>query len=167
MPEAPSAPAAIAKLAEKPESTTDAERSVALDWFLNEDPQEAASDSVELNVGGPVGTGKERFVPFRIQVVDRERIRAIRKQSETGTGDEREVDEMEANLRIAVEGLLDPDLKVPENRVVRGQKYMDPADALKARFAHKPGLIDQLAGKIVNLSGYDDKDVREVRAAKN
>ena len=38
---------------------------------------------------------------------------------------------------------------------------------LKHRFRRKPGLIDQLAGRIMDLSGYDEEDVREAEAAKN
>jgi hypothetical protein len=51
-------------------------------------------------------------------------------------------------------------------RKVRGQSYMDPADALEARFAHKPGLVDQITGKVIDVSGYGDGDLREVRAGK-
>lgn len=157
-----------AAAAKAPQDITTNEASLATEWFLSEDEQEVAFDTIELNVGGPQGSSKEKWVPFKIQVVDRDEIRRIRQEATAvGRDGTPEVNEMEANLRIAVKGLMDPDLSQPENRKVRGQSYLDPGDALAARFAHKSGLIDQLAGKIVELSGYNDADVREVRAAGN
>lgn len=144
---------------------TPTEASLATEWFLSEEEQEVAFKDIEINVG----VNEDKWIPIRIQVVDRDEIRRIRQEA-TAVNREGvpEVNEMEANLRIAVEGLLDPNVKGDEKlRTVRGQKYLDPGDALKARFAVKSGLIDQLSGKIVELSGYNDADVREIRAAGN
>lgn len=143
------------------------QQQTATDWFMSTDAEEVAWAWIDINVA-PAGA-KEKLVPFKIQVVDRDRIRDLRKQAtvEKANGTE-EIDEMEANLQIAVEGLLEPDLRnKPELRTVRGQEFLDPADALRARFAYKPGIIDQIAGRVVQISGYNDKDVKEVRAAGN
>ncbi len=138
----------------------------ATDWFLSTDEEEVAWAWVPVNVA-PAGA-KEKIVEFKIQVVDRDEIRALRKQAEqTNASGAREINEMEANLRIVVEGFMEPDLHDEKNRTIRGQRFADPADALKARFAHKPGLIDQLATKVMEISGYDEADVKEVRAAGN
>lgn len=140
----------------------------ATDWFLNPDEEESiAWATLPINVA-PAGR-KENIVNFKIQVVDRDEIKRMRKEATIQKPDGmEEIDEMEANLRIAVEGLLDPDIKNDEKlRNVRGEQYMDPGDALRARFAHKPGIIDQIAGKIVQISGYNSADVKEVKAAGN
>lgn len=159
--------AAVAAVADKaPDKITATEASAATEWFMSPSEEEVASAVIPVNIAA--AGAKEKIVDFKVQVVDRDVIRAIRKSAEVKNADGiRETDEMEANLRIVVEGLIDPDLKDPAMLTVRGQKYMDPADALKARFAFKPGLIDQLAGKIVQVSGYDDSDVKEVKAAGN
>lgn len=141
------------------EELADREVSEATSWFLSEQ-EEIATRAVQLNVG----VEEEHWVTFTVRAVDRDRIAHIRKitRQRGKSGIEGEVNEMEANLRIAAEGLADPDLTDPK---VRGQ-YADPAQALRARFAHKPGLIDQLATRVIEVSGYDDADLREVDAVK-
>jgi len=143
---------------------------LASEWFLDAEAQQAetvASAVVPMNVA-PAGA-PERIVDFRLQVLDRERIEAIRRECTARRSDGTdEVNGMEANLRMVVESLIDPPIRTDPNfRVVRGQTYMDPADALKARLAHKPGLIDQLAGRVTDISGYNTADTKEVKAAGN
>lgn len=159
---------AVAAVAADPANASDSTKSAALEWFLDPDPTDITTAKIDINVGGPDGSGTEQWITLTLQVVDRARIRQIRKESEEKQPDgSKEVNDLEANLRIAVEGLLDPNLKDPKNLVVRGEKFLDPADALRARLAHKPGLIDQISGKVIEISGYDDADVREVKAAGN
>jgi hypothetical protein len=143
---------------------------LASDWFLDNESIEAesvASALVPMNVAPPGQPA--HWVDFKVQVLSRERIKQIRDESTSRMPDGSEKsDDMEANLRMAVEALLDPPIRTdPAYRVVRGQTFIDPGDALKARLAHKPGLIDQLAGRIVEMSGYNSSDVKEVRAAGN
>lgn len=137
--------------------------SAATEWFMSPSEEEVAKAKVPLNVA-PAGA-PENVVDFLVQVLDRDRIRDIRREcTRTLPSGLEEVDEMETNLRIAVEALLDPKLE-GENLVVRGERFLDPADALKARFAYKPGLIDLLAGAVVRVSGYSTADLKEVKAA--
>lgn len=168
---AASAANAVLKTADRepgdPSPAAKADRASATDWFLSSDEQEQAWAWVPVNVAG---AGKpEQIVDFKVQVVDRDKIRELRRASERKNADGiSEVDEMEANLQIVVEGLIEPNLRTDEQfRTVRGQYFPDPAEALRARFAYKPGLIDQIAGKVVEISGYNDKDVKEVKAAGN
>lgn len=136
----------------------------ALDWFLSDDPDEGvATKVIALNVA--TKPGEERWIEWTIQAMQRERIQTIRDQvrkrgRRARRGDE--TDEAQSNLRIATEGTVYPDLRDPK---VRGE-FLDPSDALKHRFRNKPGLIDQIAGEVIGISGYDDDDVREVDAVK-
>lgn len=146
------------------------EMASALDWFLNEDPAAAASEtqSVELNFGTQ---DSPKWVPWTIKAVPMEVMRAIRKKAQSSrlartTG---ETDEYRVNLEIVVEGTVDPDIK-EATRILneQGRFAGDPIDALRAKFQPKPGYVAQLAGKIMTLSGFNDEDVRDAeRAAKN
>jgi len=66
------------------------------------------------------------------------------------------------NLRTIIAGSVDPDIKAIAER-----KRQQPERLLALRFARKPGLIAQLASKIMELSGFDDEDIRSALAAKN
>jgi hypothetical protein len=165
----------VDKLAEIPKGAepelTGQQSMDAADWFLSEDSEDA-TDSFELNVGvGSDGYGKpnELWVIWTVRALDRERIRQIRKNSREkrrrGPGGEGVEDDMQANLRIATDGTVYPDLTDP---MMRGN-VADPAEALHARFKRlgKSGLIDQIASRVLTISGYDDEDMREIQAAKN
>lgn len=150
-----------------PQALTEQEAQDATDWFTSAEVETEGFHDFELNVSN----GKPKWVKFRVGALPRERITEIRKQNTiTILEGDREVkvpDETAINTRIAAEGLLNPDLKDPKNRTVRGEQFMDPAAALAARFAHKPGLIDQITGETIDVSGYNDGDKREVRAGKS
>lgn len=151
------------------EDLTDRQAMDATDWFLSSEEEEDGWKDFDLNVSnGDV----KKWVRFRVQASTRERIDQIRDQNTMTVLDAKGVEEKKPDgpaisLRTAVEGLVRPDLSKPEARRVRGQDYMDPADALAARFAHKPGLIDQIAGQVIAVTGYDDEDMREVAAGKS
>lgn len=142
----------------------------ATDWFLSPEPESEGYMDFELNV---VHGLPQKWVRFRVGVLDPQRITEIRQQHvitrlNPRTGEEEEIlDSVAANRRIAAEGLLRPDMGDPRNRKVRDQSYADPADALVARFAHKPALIDHIAGYVVEVTGYNERDSREVRAGKS
>lgn len=146
---------AVEKVASDEKTTAD-ERSSATAWFLEADAEDDFTSSFQLNVG----VSEEKWITWTVRPVDRDTIDKLRKTYREKDG---EVDASAVNLRIAVEGTVDPDLMSP---AIRG-KYADPGDALRFRFRHKSGLIDQIANKVVEISGYDDTDVREVEAAKN
>ena len=139
------------------------ESSKALAWFLEEDQGQVNTLTFRLNVG--IGE-RDRWIDWTVQALDRDVISQIRKRSERRG----ETDEMLASLRLAAAGTVDPPLTDP---AVLG-KFADPADALRDRFHFKPGLIDQIAAKVTQASGYDDDDVedaagsaeREVSAAQ-
>lgn len=137
------------------------EQNVALEWFLSDDPQdqEDLTRTIEINVGK---SDEEQWIPWTIRAVDLDTLRRIRKatMARRGLG---EFDEVQANLKIVVSGTVEPDLLAAAH-----QMHIATAEkALQRRFRHKPGLLGQISGEIMALSGYDDEDVREVQAAKN
>lgn len=165
----------VAKVAEKDVDILSAETVAdATDWFLAEDPEEEVIATFEINVG----VAKEKWVRWTVKAIDRDRIRDLRKSASGNRAARRaggEPDEMEVNRRIAVDGTVSPNLaderlrtfQVPDGEGTRTHNFIDPADALSYRFRHKPGLIDQIAAKVLSVSGYDDEDIREVAAAGN
>lgn len=157
---------AAARAGKGREKLTDGEKADALEWFLSDTPQddEDASDTIELNVGT---RRRPKWIEWEIQSVDRDLLRKIRRDSSQQSRRQRvmgqtDIDADRANLRIVVEGTIKPDLRAAAQQL----GLVDPADAVKRRFARKPGLIDQIAGEIMSISGFDDEDVREVDAAR-
>jgi hypothetical protein len=130
-------------------------------WFMSEqDAGVKATKVIEVDVGA----AEERFVRWRVEAISRDRIRQIRNLSKVrrgrGMGDE--INDTKANLMIAAEGTVDPDL-----RSIAGQVGApDVAVVLEKRMSHKPGLIDQIANAVLEVSGYDDEDVRDVAAVR-
>ena len=162
--------AAIRKLADDRTVTAD-EADAATEWFLA-DEEPADTDTFELNVGSP---DVPRWISWTVRAVDQEVLRrltrdggrATRRRGQSGVPD---IDPQEANAKIVVEATVAPDLA--EIARVKGvQQTADPLFAqvqvVKHRFRHKPGLIDQIAGRVMDLSGYNEDDVREAIAAKN
>lgn len=154
---------------------TRADVDAATEWFLS-DEELPATRTIRINVGS---ADAQRWIPWTIRSVDSDVLRRIRTEGQnraarrarqaTGLS---EVDPQEANARIVVEGTVAPDLgEIVLKKLRDDQRPSDPAAArmivLKHRFRHKPGLIDQIAGEIMSLSGYDEEDIQEATAAKN
>lgn len=145
---------------------TNEERVDALDWFMGDD-ESAFTHAIEVNVGTPK---KAKWLTWEIRPVDLDTLKRIREKSQGGTRQQRrrsqatgEIDEVEANIRIVIEGTVAPDL----TEIAHSKRLTDPGDVLRRKFAHKPGLLGQIAGEIMSISGYDDEDIREVDAAGN
>lgn len=160
---------AVREAGKSPEAAaamTHEERQDAVEWFMSDNPdEEPATESIELNVS--TDPDKEVWVEWIVKVVPRERIQDIRDKSKKkgkkrSRNQEEEANTTLANLKIATEGTAYPDLRDPK---VRGD-FLDPADALNYRFRNKPGLIDQICAAVIEVSGYDEDDVREVDAVK-
>lgn len=161
---------AVEKLAEGKEEPTEDEIVDATEWFLgqDEDEGERAVKTLEIDVG----ISKPKIIRWVVGSLDRDRIAEIRREAreivQRRHGKRRGMDpldespEMIANVRIAVEGTISPDFS--DDRV-RG-KFADPADAMRHRFKAKSGLIDQIAGHVILLSGFSSEDVQEVDAVK-
>jgi hypothetical protein len=147
------------------EELRDTEIVSATEWFLTADDA-SFTQEIKLNVGTP---DKEQWIIWEIKPVDLDTLTKIRKEAAGQTKAQRravaagDMDEAEINIRICVAGTVSPDLR----KIANDLRMVDPGDALKARFQRKPGLLSQISGEIMSLSGYDDEDVRAVEAAKN
>jgi hypothetical protein len=133
------------------------QENAAVEWFLSD------SEPIEKVIEFNVGTENEpRWIPWTVQPVDLEVLRRIRKNSQTTRRGEG-MDEVEANLKIVVAGTLNPDLR----DMARQRGVPAPEEALRLRFASKPGLLGQIAGEILSLSGYDAEDMRDPTTVGN
>ena len=157
----------IDKVADKRAKLSSEETLDALEWFLSDEEDNLTKD-IELNVGS---SSDIRWITWTIKPVDLDTLKRIRRMAQDpsnraqrrsgqATG---EVDENDAALRIVVAGTASPDLTA----ITKEMGYTDPSDVLKHRFRHKPGLIVQISGEIMGLSGYDDDDIKDVDAAGN
>lgn len=134
------------------------EENAAVEWFLSdEDPIEKA---IEFNVGTE---DKPKWIPWTVQPVDMEVLRRIRKSAQNTRRGAEGLDEVDANLKIVVAGTVNPDLK----EMARQRGVPAPEEALRLRFASKPGLLGQIAGEILSLSGYDAEDMRDPTTVGN
>lgn len=141
----------------------DGEKQDALEWFLAAEDDTDLTHTFQINVGGPT---EKKWVDWTIKPVDMDRLRRIRQkaqqQQSRRSRAQGEFDGLAANVAIVVEGTVSPDLRTAAKQL----NAIEPGMVVRSRFAHKPGLLDQIAGEIMSLSGYDDDDVREVDAAQ-
>lgn len=165
-------PASVRDAAEgKLNASDDAGVPDATEWLLRalQEPPHIEHTLI-VNVGG-VGPDRQE-VSWKIKTLEGKLIRKIREDADQvvrrsgGTGAGTTGASWIANVRIVLEGSVSPDLKA----IARQVGVADPTVVLEQALNHKQGLVDQIAGSILQLSGYDNEDVRdavEVRAAGN
>ena len=147
--------------ADKPVSPTEA--SSALEWFLTEEPDEdiEQTSTIELNVG--VGT-QEKWITWIVRPIDSDELRRIQRQTANlrrrGRQDDLAIDQL-GNLKVIIAGSVEPDIQA-----IAEQQGKQAEAVLLRRFVKKPGLIAQLAGQIMALSGFDDEDVRDAQSVR-
>lgn len=154
-----------------PKGTVTAEVSdAALQWFLD-DTEPTFHRTLELNVGQD---DKPNFVKWTIRALSGEEIAGINRQASGNrnarrAGGERDLDEVQR--RVVALATVEPDLDAVVKLKHADTSQSDPlwarANVLAHRFRHKPGLITQLSGQVMDLSGYDEDDVRGVAAGKD
>jgi hypothetical protein len=142
----------------------------ALEYLLGafQDPEGArVTRSLRVNVGTP---NNPKLIRWVVRNIPGRRIREVREQAEErarrtkGSSGSQAV--FDGNLRVCVEGTVEPNLREGADRL----GLADPADFLEVALQSKQGLVEQIAGAILTLSGYDDDDVNdelEVKAAGN
>lgn len=136
------------------------EQQDALQWFLRDEPEQAIK-TIEVNVGTDNKENAE-WIPWTIRAIDDVTLRRIRQQAGSSRRDRRtgDMDEGYANAAIVVAGTEDPDLLAAAQQ----KGIENPVAAVRNRFAYKPGLVGQIAGEIMSISGFDDEDLRDAAA---
>lgn len=143
------------------EPVTEAEVESATDYFLSDEEEQPTALRFQVNMaaaGQPA-----RWVWWTVRSIGRSEIKELRKEAQdpnTGL-----TDEMDLNVRLVVRASMEPDFSSKEIR----KGHADPADALLRRTAHKPGIIEAIARKCNDMSGYGSQDnvIRLVDAAGN
>ena len=157
----PTAEVLASLAADKPVSQGEA--TSALEWFLSEEPEEdeEQTHTIELNVG--VGD-QEHWIRWIVRPIDSDELRRIQRQTSVlrrrGRQDDLAIDQL-GNLKVIIAGSVDPDIQT-----LADSKGKAPEAILLSRFVKKPGLIAQLAGQIMALSGFDDEDIRDAVSAR-
>lgn len=141
----------------------------ALDWLLSDDPEEDMGfEKFEIDVAPP---GREsQWITWTVRPLNAEELKAARRLATGGNRQQRrsaqaaEPDLSEVNARIVQIATIDPDLA----EAAQKKGIADPVFILKHRFRNKPGLVDQIASKVLTISGYEEEAIRdpiEMRAA--
>lgn len=137
-------------------STDEEDIAAATEWLLS-DEQVVNTRKLRIRIGG--SDDDPEYGGWVIRAVGVDVIRGAereasgnRQQQRSGQG----YDELKANLRIVAAGTIEPDLvAVAKQRGIR-----DPAVILRQRFQFRSGILAQIAGEIMSLSGFDAEDVR-------
>lgn len=141
----------------------------ALDWLLSDDPDEDTGfEKFEIDIAPP---GRDsHWIKWTIRPLNAEELKAARRLAVGGNRQQRrsaqaaDPDLSEVNARIVQIATIDPDL----NEAAQKKGIADPVFILKHRFRNKPGLLDQIASKVLTISGYEEEAIRdpiEMRAA--
>lgn len=147
----------------------------ATEWLLGSfDRNTEVTHTLELNVGGPAEPVWINWTIRAIEGAELRRIRARAADSVTSASSRKGRDgalkdteaAFRANVDLIVAATVAPDLVQAAQR----KGLADPGLIVEEAFSNKQGLVDQVAGEVMSLSGYDDEDVRdavEQRAAGN
>lgn len=162
----------------------DQEKLDALAWLLADDEEadDNRTEKWEFNVGTEE---RQEWIDWVIRPIDAEVMTGLRQRANARRGVNRtqrraagaeSVDVTLLNLYMVASATVSPDLQ--EAARVKNIESADPlhgpVELLKHRFRNKPGIVDQIAAKIMLFSGYDEEDARRptpeavmVRAAGN
>jgi hypothetical protein len=134
------------------------------EWLLS-DEAEVNTRMLRVRLGG--SDDQPIIAPWYIKAIGVDTIRSAEREASGANRQQRrgaqpQYDELKATLRIVVEGTVAigspdaPDLKA----LARGKQLSDPVIFLQRKFAFRPGVIAQIAGEVMALSGFDQEDVR-------
>lgn len=150
-------------MADSPKGATAETVQSATDWFLSD--EHIAPDlfvhTIEVDVGPPQ---EARWITWKVRPLDTDEMTAIRRQAQQAPnrqgrrlGARGEEDQAQFMRLVVVTASIDPDF----HAVAQAKRIADPTLVLKERLAHKPGIVDLIAGEIITLSGYDDDAMRD------
>lgn len=147
----------------------------ALDWFLEADDavDQAAlyTETLKINVGGQT-EATERWVYWRIRTLEPDEMEAINRLSRGNRRDARagrEPSARKTNELVVAEATVEPDLRevVRTKRLSERDMRGSMVIVLRNRFVRKPGLIDQIAARVMAISGYEESDIEAIEAGKD
>lgn len=158
----------------------------AMAWLLadTDEGEDTRVETWQFNVGTEQA---EVWIDWTIQPIDADTMTSLRQRARGSSGapnraqrrrggSEADFDVSLFNLFMVAAATVSPDLADAANR--KGVGSADPLDGpmqlVKHRFQNKPGIVDQIAQKVMLFSGYDEEDARRatpetlmVRAAGN
>lgn len=144
----------------------------AMEWLLGDEMAGGTQGEQTWKVN--VGTDEHpRWVEWTISALDADTMNQIRAQARVSPtanraarraqrgADASEVDMYEMNLRIVAAATIYPDLRdAAEKRgLAAADPVYGPVELLRGMFRLKPGIVSQIAGFVMQFSGYDDDDV--------
>lgn len=153
----------VRQAAENPDGLTPEQIIDAMDFLLDDDPdnEEPLEDTIELNVGTP---SKPVWMKWKIRAIAEDTLAQINRMGAAAAnrqarrrGQQAQGDSTMTNARIVAAGTVEPDLV----QACRERGIADPAILVRLQFKRKPGLLLQLSGEVLSLSGFDDADLRE------
>lgn len=157
----------------------------ALSWLLeasDEEGEDTRTETWDFNVGTEVAP---LWLSWTIRPVDADAMNQLRAWTRTQSGGNRQQRRSQGelnfdvslfNLRMVAFATVEPNLAEGAQRknIVSADPLEGPMKLVKHAYRNKPGIVDQIATKIMLLSGYDEEDVRRhtpevqmVRAAGN
>lgn len=150
------------------------QRTDAMAWLLADDDEDMRTETWEFNVGTD---DNPTWVEWQVGPIDADTMKELRararqagsqnrqqRRQRTADGEDN-FDVTLFNLLMVAHSTVSPNLgEVAAQRgvLVNGDMLAGPVEILKHRFRNKPGIVDQIAGKIMKLSGYDDDDAAKV-----
>lgn len=158
----------------KPEAIPEAVIVDAMAWFLEDAPRDPSADHVTLNVNvADAGAPEAKWAQFTIRPLSDEEVqRAQRFARQRGNRAERRAGQQaaadqapnvfEQSAYMVAQALVKPDLLEVarlKGMPVSADPTLMTVQVLKARFARRPGVIVNLAGRVMDISGYDESDV--------
>lgn len=139
----------------------------ATEWFMEADvPTEEETQPTVLKIN--VGTvEKPKRITWRIVPLPDAEFRKFRQASlpRSARRDPRQmgnIDDSKYHALVVVAASVDPNFR----EVAQRKGVADPADVLRNRLAHKPGIIAQISGYVSDISGFDEADL-EVAAGNS
>lgn len=168
--------AAVDEAAQSPQAVkamSEEKKQDAMAWLLQDAPEDPSSfvQRWEINVGTD---DAPNYVEWAIKPIDADTMNQLRRRGRAEAGQNRdarragtepEIDVTVLNLRMVAVATVEPDLQEASRLkgTASADPLMGPVLMLAARFRHKPGIVDQIAQRVMLFSGYDEQDI--VRSA--
>lgn len=134
----------------------------ATEWLMAADePTEEEVQPVELRINIAAPGEKKKMISWWVVPLPDEEFRKFRNMAQPrrarrgmmpNMGD---MNDGRYHLLVVTAATVIPDLRA----VAKAKGVSDPAEVVRNRFRHKPGLVAQVSGMISDVSGYSEEDV--------